>query len=160
MSKGYIVVEGAKCQCKFGNAPDTLVVQSQEKGFINDEAGSKKKIGNTMDIGMPLEAKTFGQCKLQPTLGGFLPCVPAVTQWQDPYDKVELANGGQILTENSKAACAIAGSPCIEFTTHGQTIGVNSSNVADADEEIQSQLNPLVNIKEMQEVALTHLETE
>ena len=57
------------CECEFGFTPDVLVVQSQTKGYINDGAGSQKLIANTMDLGIPFKAKTFGQCKLQPTSG-------------------------------------------------------------------------------------------
>ncbi|TPN80964.1 DUF4280 domain-containing protein [Aquimarina algicola] len=152
MSKGHVVVDGAICKCKFGNTPDTFVVQTQQKGYINDGAGSKKLIGNTMDIGMPLQAKTFGQCKLQPSNSGFLPCVPSITAWQDVYEKVELPNGGQILTEKSKATCAIAGASCIEFTYHGQTAAAGNSDIEQTNAQAQSQLNPLVNMKKFTEV--------
>ncbi|MCF6350554.1 MAG: DUF4280 domain-containing protein [Flavobacteriaceae bacterium] len=158
MSTGHVVVEGAICKCKFGFTPDSLVVQTQNKAFINDSVASKKLIGNTMDLGIPFQAKTFGKCKLQPTSSSHLPCVPAITQWTDFYDKVYLSNNGQILTEKSKATCAIAGSPCIEFIWHGQTAGIASTAIEEADEEVQSQLNPLVNTKKMEESYDNHLE--
>lgn len=160
MSTGHVVVDGAMCKCKFGTTPDTLVVLTQQKEYINDSGGSKKLIANTMDIGMPLKAKTFGQCKLQPSSSGYLPCVPAITQWQDFYDKVILSNQGQILTEKSKAMCAISGSPSVEFTWHGQTAAAGSSSVEQANEEVQSQLNPLVNVKKMVESLDNDLEVE
>ncbi|WP_158978255.1 DUF4280 domain-containing protein [Cellulophaga sp. L1A9] len=148
MSTGHVVVDGAICKCQFGDVPDVLVVQSQQKGYINDNA-SKKLIANTMDLGSPFKAKTFGQCKLQPMGSSFKPCMPMVTQWQEFYDKVILSNQGQILTEKSKATCAIAGAPCIEFTWHGQTAEGGAGNTEEeADEDIQSQLNPLVNPNE------------
>lgn len=159
MSTGHIVVQGASCECQFGNAPDDLVVESQSKEFINDSDGSKKLVGNTMDIGMPFKAKTFGQCKLQPTPSGYLSCIPNIQQWQDFYDKIELDNGGNILTEKSKGTCAISGTPCVKFTWHGQTAQSNSSNVEQTDEETQSYLNPLVNIKQM-EMSSGELECE
>ncbi|ADV50971.1 hypothetical protein Celal_3716 [Cellulophaga algicola DSM 14237] len=149
MSTGHVVVDGAICKCQFGDVPDVLVVQSQQKGYINDNA-AKKLIANTMDLGSPFKAKTFGQCKLQPMGSSFKPCMPMITQWQEFYDKVILSNQGQILTEKSKATCAIAGAPCVEFTWHGQTAeggGVGNTE-EEADEEIQSQLNPLVNPNE------------
>ncbi len=150
MSTGHIAVNGATCECQFGNAPDDLEVISQNKEFINDSAGSKKLVANTMDIGMPFKAKTFGQCKMQPTPSGYLSCIPAIQQWQDPYDKIELDNGGNILTENSKAICSISGTPCVKITWHGQIGQGNSENVAQTDEEVQNHLNPLVNIKKME----------
>ncbi|WP_199185109.1 DUF4280 domain-containing protein [Aquimarina sp. I32.4] len=143
MSRGHVVVDGAMCKCMHGNAPDTLVVQSQQKAYINDGDASRKLVGNSMDLGMPLQAKTFGQCKLQPSSSGYLPCIPNILRWQNYYNKVELSNGGQILTEESKATCAIAGAACIEFTFHGQTVGGESS-VQEADPETQVHLNPLV----------------
>lgn len=149
MSRGHIVVDGALCKCKFGNSLDTLVVLSQKKGYINDSGGSKKLIATTMDLGTPLKSKTFGQCKLQPSNTGFLPCIPAIIKWQDSFGKVILSNQGEILTEKSKAICAISGMPCIEFTWHGQTANIESNDIDSADEEILSQLNPLVNIKKM-----------
>ncbi|MCD8415943.1 DUF4280 domain-containing protein [Tenacibaculum dicentrarchi] len=160
MSTGHIVVQGASCECQFGNSPDDLVVQSQSKEFINDSGGSKKLIGNTMDIGMPFKGKTFGKCKLQPTSSGYLPCIPAIQQWQDTYDRIELDNGGNILTEKSKATCAISGTPCVKFTWHGQTAQGGSSNVAQTDEETQSHLNPMVNIKKMEVSKENDLDTE
>ncbi len=160
MSTGHLLVDGAMCKCKFGFAPDVIKVASQTKGYINDSAGSQKLIANTMDIGMPLQAKTFGQCKLQPTTGGYLPCVPALTQWQAPYDNVLLSNGGQILTENSKAMCAIAGSPCVEITWHGQSAATGAIAAAEAEPIVQSQLNPLVNIAKMVESQNNDLEIE
>lgn len=152
MSKGHIVVQGAMCKCKFGNTPDTLVVQTQTKGYVNDSEGSQKLIGNTMDIGMPLQAKTFGQCKLQPSSSGYLPCVPAITQWQAPYENVVLPNNGKILTEKSKGICAIAGSPCIEFTWHGQTTAPATPTTE--QQQVHSQLNPLASAKKYQQVTI------
>ncbi len=143
MSKGHVVVDGAICKCKFGATPDVLTVQSQTKAYINDSAASKKLIANTMDLGMPFQAKTFGPCKLKPTTGGHLPCVPAITQWQNPYDKVVLSNNGQILTENSKAACATSGSPSVEFTFHGQVATGAPAPPSAEEQEVISHLDPL-----------------
>ena len=143
MSKGHVVVDGAICKCKFGATPDVLTVQSQTKAYINDSTASKKLIANTMDLGMPFQAKTFGPCKLKPTTGGHLPCVPAITQWQNPYDKVVLSNNGQILTENSKAACATSGSPSVEFTFHGQVATGAPAPPSAEEQEAISHLDPL-----------------
>ncbi|MBL4746274.1 MAG: DUF4280 domain-containing protein [Flavobacteriaceae bacterium] len=148
MSTGHIAVNGAICECQFGLAPDELVVGAQSKEFINDDGG-KKLIANTKELPAPFKAKTFGTCKLQPTPGGYKTCQPNIQEWQDFYDKIELENGGNLLTEKSKAICSIAGTPCIKFTWHGQTAEGNSSNVAQTEEETQYQLNPLVNIKEL-----------
>ena len=137
------------CQCQQGFVPDLLKVLSQTKYSINDQVGSHKLIGNTMDLGIPFEAGTFGQCKLQPTGSSYMACVPAITAWEDAYDKVELGNGGQILTEESKAVCAIAGSAVVEFMTSGQMGAPQASNFEGADEEVHNQLNPLVDMEEV-----------
>lgn len=152
MSKGHVIVHGAMCKCKFGNVPDTLVVQTQTKGYVNDSEGSQKLIGNTMDIGMPFQAKTFGQCKLQPSSSGYLPCIPSITQWQDPYENVTLPNNGKVLTEKSKAICAIAGSPCVEFTWHGQTAAPGATGISEEQELVHSQLNPLAYAKKYKQI--------
>lgn len=144
---GHIVCDGALCQCKNGFTPDKLKVLSMPNEFVNDEKGTKKLVASTMDIGIPLEKGTFGQCKLQPSSSGYLPCIPSITSWQDFYDKVTLSNNGQVLVEGSKGICAIAGSPCVEFMMHGQQPSVSATEANETDETIQSQLNPLVNPK-------------
>lgn len=157
MSDVAIVCQGAMCKCKFGNTPDKIKIVSTHKEYVNETKGSMKMIATTMDIGQPFEVKTFGQCKLQPSSSGFLPCVPNIIQWQDFYDKVTLSNNGQILTEKSKAICAIAGAPCVEITFHGQTASPSQSQADQADEEIHSQLNPLARPKGAPEKPVEHV---
>lgn len=147
MSDVAIVCQGALCKCQNGFTPDTIKVINTHKEYVNESDGSMKMIATNMDIGQPFDAKTFGQCKLQPSSSGYLPCVPNIVQWQDFYDKVTLSNQGKILTEDSKAICAIAGSPCIEITFHGQTASPTQSQANKADEEIHAQLNPLARPK-------------
>ncbi|WP_055447615.1 DUF4280 domain-containing protein [Lacinutrix mariniflava] len=156
MSDVAIVCKGALCKCKFGNTPDQIEIVSTHKEFVNETSGSQKMIATTMDIGQPFLVKTFGQCKLQPTTGGFLPCVPAITQWQGFYDKVTLSNMGKILTEDSKAICAIAGAPCVEITFHGQVAVPGASQMQQAEEQVHAQLNPLANPQGAPEQEATH----
>ncbi|WP_103866707.1 MULTISPECIES: DUF4280 domain-containing protein [Aquimarina] len=141
---GHIVCNGALCQCKNGFTPDKLKVLSAPNEYVNDAEGAEKLIASTMDIGIPLEKGTFGQCKLQPSSSGYLPCIPSITTWQDFYDKVTLSNQGQVLVEDSKGICAIAGTPCVEFIMHGQQPSVSNTEVQEANEIVQSQLNPLI----------------
>ncbi|MFC5048285.1 DUF4280 domain-containing protein [Aquimarina hainanensis] len=149
---GHIVCNGAICQCKNGFTPDTLKVISTPNEYVNDPDGTEKLIASTMDLGIPLEKGTFGQCKLQPTSGGYLPCVPSITAWQDFYDKVTLSNEGQVLVKDSKGICAIAGTPCVEFIMHGQQPSVSATEVQQANETMQSQLNPLVDPKKTEDI--------
>lgn len=152
MSEKHLVCNGAICQCKFGTTPDKLKVK-QTDYYVNDSNGSEKSIANTMDIGQPFEANTFGSCKKMNNN----PCKPAVTEWKDFYDNVTLQNGGKILLENSKATCAVGGSPCIDITFHGQTASVTQHHAAKAEENKQSQLNPIVNVKELDGRESLHL---
>ncbi len=149
MSQKKVVCHGAMCKCQFGDFPDTLTVLSQQKNYINDTAGSQKLIATDKELGMPFQAKTFGQCKLQPTGSSFKPCMPNITKWDGVFEKTQLkANQGYPLLEDSKATCAISGSPCIEITFHGQTAAASSQNAENADEELMSQVLP-INVKEI-----------
>lgn len=86
MAQKEIIVQGAICECQFSFAPDKLKVLTQQKLYANDKDGSTKLIASDKDIGMTFEKNSFGQCKLQPTTGGYLPCVPALQQWQGMYE--------------------------------------------------------------------------
>ncbi len=56
-----------------------------------------------------------------------------------------MENQGFPLLEDSKATCAIAGSPCISILTHGQVATPSASNFEETEEEetIAQQLNPV-----------------
>ena len=53
------------------------------------------------------------------------------------------------MLEDSKAVCAIAGTPCIEIIDHGQRTEASAQNFKNANKEIQRQINPLVTPEEM-----------
>ena len=145
MSEKHIVVHEATCKCQYGNAPDKLTVTTQTKHYTNDSSMSKKLIATNKEIGQPFKKKTFGQCKLQPTLIGYKPCQPNITEWTGFYTEVTLdENSGNPLLEDSKATCVIAGKPCIEINDHGQIAEVGQRNMNNTDEETLAQLNPLV----------------
>jgi hypothetical protein len=155
MNKKAIVVQGAICKCQFGNAPDKIKVLSHNKEFANDPEGSKKLIVTTLEIGgATLEKNCFGTC---PKLGSPPPpCKPVITEWQDYYEEVTLSNGGHIILESSKAVCAIAGTPCIEIVHHGQIAEPSQQNFENADENVQGQLNPMIDMNEMLQAEHTH----
>lgn len=144
MAQKEIIVQGAICECQFGFTPDKLKVLTQQKHYANDKEGSTKLIATDKDIGMTFEKNSFGQCKLQPTTGGYLPCVPALQQWQGMYEDTILSNQGKILLEDSKGICAVAGSPCIKFTHTGQKAEPSQQNFDNADEELLVQVSPLM----------------
>lgn len=143
MGEKHLVCSGAICQCQFGTTPDQLKVKQQDY-YINEDAASKKAIANTKDIGQPFEANTFGSCKKMNNN----PCKPSITKWDGFYKKVTLQNQGNPLLEDSKATCAVGGSPCVEIKFHGQTAAVTVQQAAQANDDVQAQLNVLVNLKE------------
>lgn len=146
MAQKEIIVQGATCECQFGFQPDKLKVLTQQKHYANDKDASNKLIASDKDIGMTFEKNTFGKCKMQPTSGGYLPCVPALNQWQGMYEDTILTNGGKILLEDSKGTCSIAGSPCISFTHTGQKGQPSQQNMDNADEELLSQVSPVIDM--------------
>lgn len=90
MSEKHIVVQGAKCKCKFSVEPktDKLQVKTQTKHYANDKDGKDKLIATDKDIGQTLEKNTFGKCKMQPNgSGDYLPCQASITKWSGFYKK-------------------------------------------------------------------------
>ncbi|CAA0192964.1 DUF4280 domain-containing protein [Tenacibaculum maritimum] len=152
MSEKHLVVQGATCECQYGNAPDILKVASHSYEYANDKEARQKPIATSLEIGQPFEKNTFGNCKLQPTPGGYKPCQPNLTEWQGFYEDAILKNGGYILLENSKAICAIAGAPCVKVADHGQAAEACSQNMKNADKDTSAQLNPMVNPAEIGKV--------
>lgn len=148
MAEKHIVVQGAMCKCQFGQVPDKIKVLSHKKEYANDKDASKKLIVTTKEIGgTTLENNTFGNC---PKMGNPPPpCKPMITEWKDFYKDVTLSNGGNIILEDSKAVCAIAGTPCIEIIDHGQRAEASQQNFKNANQDVQQQINPLIDSESM-----------
>ena len=156
MAEKHIVVQGATCKCKFSVAPQTdkLKVLTQTKEFANDKDGSKKLIATDKEIGQTLEKNTFGNCKMQPNGTSYNPCMAVITKWSGVYEKVIFEeNSGKILLENSKATCPIGGPDCISIDKHGQTAEGSAQNTKNTNKDVQSQLNPIVNLDDMEKEA-------
>ncbi|ROI06364.1 DUF4280 domain-containing protein [Chryseobacterium sp. G0240] len=159
MAEKHIVVQGATCKCQFGQVPDKLKVLTHQKEYANDKDASRKLIVTTKEIGgSTFEKNTFGNCTKQGSPPP--PCKIMVTEWQNFYDKVQLSNGGFIIVEDSKAVCAIAGTPCIEVIDHGQRAEASRQNFKNADRDIQQQINPLVDSEEMSKDQLSYDEQD
>ncbi|WP_295811469.1 DUF4280 domain-containing protein [uncultured Apibacter sp.] len=150
MAEKYIVVQGATCKCQFGNTSDVLLVKTHAHDFANDSEGKEKAIATTKEIGSStLQNNSFGSCS---KLGSPPPpCKVNITQWTGFYEKVTLSNQGKVLLEDSKAVCAVAGTPCISITHHGQIEEPSMQNFKNVDRKIQSQLNPLIDIQDMEQ---------
>ena len=158
MSEKHIVVQGATVKCKFSVEPklDKLKVKTQSKHYANDKDAADKLIATDNDIGQTLEKNTFGKCKMQPNgSGDFLPCQAVITKWSGFYEKVTLSNQGKILLEDSKATCPIGGPDCILIDNHGQKAEVSEQNVKKANPQVNSQINPLVDVTELYEIPHT-----
>lgn len=151
MAEKRLVVNGALCACNFGAAPDKLKVATNSKEYANDSDGSKKAIATTKDIGSTFEAGTFGACAKQQGSA----CKSTITAWSGFYEQVELYNGGNPLLEDSKATCPIGGKDCIRITFHGQTDEVTQQNVDNTKPEVTSALNPIVDISELDDAAVS-----
>ncbi|PST83472.1 DUF4280 domain-containing protein [Pedobacter yulinensis] len=139
MAEKHIVVQGAQCMCKFGSAPDKLKVLTHAKEYANDQEGSTKPIATTKDIGATFEKNMFGSCSKMNNR----PCNAVVTEWSAYYEDTILSNGGKVLLEDSKATCPVGGKDCIEIIQHGQKAEPSAQNFANADKNVQAQLNPL-----------------
>ena len=140
MSEKHLVCQGAICKCQFGTAPDKLMVKTQSKRYINDKEGSDKLMVTHVDIGATFEKNTFGSCAKMNNN----PCTPTVTKWDGYYEKITVEdNGGNALLEDSKATCAISGTPSIEIIFHGQTAEPNQQNVDNVCPEVAAQLLPV-----------------
>lgn len=156
MGEKHIVVQDALCKCQFGQLPDKIKVLSHKKEYANDKEAYKKLIVTTKEIGATtLEKNTFGNCTKMGSPPP--PCKPMITEWKGFYKDVVLSNGGNIILEDSKAVCAIAGTPCIEIIDHGQKTEAGEQNFKNADKDVQQQINPLVKSNEMYEEQPTHL---
>ena len=77
----------------------------------------QKLIGTDADTIPMVNVKPFGLCRLKPTPGGFLPCIPVLTKWQDTKDDMEVM-GSKPLLNKSCIQCSIGGK--IEFQSTGQ----------------------------------------
>ena len=90
------------------------------------------------------EKKTFGSCKKMNNN----PCTATVTAWSGYYEKEKYSPpDGYILLEDSKATCPIGGKDCIRIKKTGQIGEPTSKNIQNADEELQSHVNPFINMK-------------
>ncbi|WP_440135114.1 PAAR-like protein, partial [Chitinophaga sancti] len=138
MSEKHFVVQGATCKCDYGASPDKLKIAANDRDYINDGSGDAKPIASTKDLGQPLEAKTFGRCS-KVNSG----CSVNITKWDSFYNKITLTNGGKILTEDSKATCAVSGSPCITIINHGQVAQVSSVHFDNVEVSTMAALNPM-----------------
>ena len=77
-----IITDTAELSCNQGTATSKLNVTSQD--FVTIEG---KAMATEEDKQANSNIQPFKQCKLKPSSGGYLPCVPAPIQWEDAAEK-------------------------------------------------------------------------
>ena len=77
-----IITNTAELSCNQGTATSKLNVTSQD--FVTIEG---KAMAAEEDKQANSNIQPFKQCKLKPSSGGYLPCVPAPIKWEDAAEK-------------------------------------------------------------------------
>ncbi|WP_374464519.1 PAAR-like protein [Chryseobacterium sp.] len=146
----YFVVQKGTVQCNQGFKFPKFKVTSHQKHYWNDEEGNADYLAVTEDdLQLDPAAQPFGQCKLKPTSGGYLPCAYAPAgKWQKTYEKVKVM-GKSCLTEISELMCSTGGK--ITILKHGQQSETGKSHVAKANTQEQQVYNPVVDFDEFKE---------
>ncbi|MBD3907304.1 DUF4280 domain-containing protein [Chryseobacterium sp. C-2] len=139
----YFVVHNAKCVCdKAVNPKQTadLQVTTHKIIVLNDQAGKFAATEDDKTFIPP--AATFGQCKLKPTTGGYLPCqLAAAPKWTKTYDSTQV-QGKNTLTEISELMCMIGGK--ITIDKHGQTDSVSNAHADNTNPLELAAVNPAI----------------
>lgn len=143
----YFVIQKGTVQCNQGFKFPKFKVTSHQKHYWNNKEGEADYLAVTEDdLQFDPPAQPFGQCKLKPTSGGYLPCAYAAAgKWQKPYEKVKVM-GKSCLTEISELMCTTGGK--ITILKHGQQSEAGKSNVASAKSQEQQVYNPVINFDE------------
>lgn len=146
----YFVIQKGIVQCNQGFKFPSFKVTSHQKHYWNSGEGKADFLAVTEDdLMLDPAAMPFGQCKLKPSSGGYLPCTYAPAgKWQKPYEKVKVM-GHSCLTEISELMCTVGGK--ITILKHGQQSEAGKSNVAKSNTEEQQVFNPIVDFDEFKE---------
>lgn len=146
----HFVIQKGMAQCDKGFTFPKFKVTSHQKHYWNDKDGKADFLAVTEDdLTFDPAAQPFGQCKLQPSSGGYLPCSYAPAgKWTKTYEKVKVM-GKSCLTECSELMCGIGGK--ITVMKHGQISVAGKSNVRNADSREQQVYNPIINFEELKQ---------
>ncbi|MDR4953705.1 DUF4280 domain-containing protein [Chryseobacterium sp. ES2] len=146
----YFIVQKGTVQCNQGFKFPKFKVTSHQKHYWNDEEGQADYLAVTEDdLQLDPAAQPFGQCKLKPTSGGYLPCAYAPAgKWQKTYEKVKVM-GKSCLTEISELMCSTGGK--ITILKHGQQSETSKSQVGKANTQEQQVYNPVVDFDAFKE---------
>lgn len=146
----YFVIQKGMCQCDQGFKFPKFKVSSHQKHYWNDKEGQSDYLAVTEDdLTLDPPAMPFGNCKLKPSSGGYLPCAYAPSgKWQKTYGKVKVMEK-KCVTELSELMCATGGK--ITIFKHGQQSEAGKSNVNKADTQEQHVYNPIMDYEEFKE---------
>jgi hypothetical protein len=108
------ITDTAQLSCNQGTVPSNLSVTSQ-----NFSTAEGKHIATEQDKQANTNIKPFGQCKLKPSSGGYLPCIPTPVFWEKTAEKHSI-NNYRILTEDSFCMCTIGGKIEIAHKGHDE----------------------------------------
>lgn len=146
----YFVIQKGMCQCNQGFKFPKFKVTSHQKHYWNDEEGNADYLAVTEDdLTFDPPAMPFGNCKLKPTSGGYLPCAYAPAgKWTKTYEKVKVM-GKSCVTEISELMCATGGK--ITILKHGQQSEAGKSNVMNANSQEQRVYNPILDFEEFKD---------
>lgn len=149
----YFVVQRGQCQCNQGFKFPKFKVTSHQKHYWNNKDGQADYLAVTEDdLTFDPPAMPFGNCKLKPSSGGYLPCAFAPAgKWTRTYEKVKVM-GKSCVTEISELMCSTGGK--ITILKHGQRSEVGKSNVENTNPNEQHIYNPIVNFEKFQEEIL------
>ena len=146
----YFIIQKGIAQCNQGFKYPNFKVTSHQKHYWNDADGKSDYLAVTEDdLQFSPSLQPFGQCRLKPTSGGYLPCIYSPSgKWQNAYEKVKVIEKS-CLTEVSELMCSTGGK--IMVFKHGQQSEIRKNQVSNALTQEQQVYNPLVNFDEFKE---------
>lgn len=146
----HFIIQKGMCQCNQGFKFPKFKVTSHQKHYWNDADGQVDYLAVTEDdLTFDPSAMPFGNCKLRPTSGGYLPCVYSPAgKWQKACDKIKVMDKS-CLTEISELMCATGGK--ITILKHGQQSKVGKKNIENASSFEQQIYNPVIDFDEFKD---------
>lgn len=145
MSTGkHFVIQKGKAICNKGSSFPSFKVSSHNKHYWNDSGNSDVYLAVTEDdTKFTPSSASFGSCALKRGK----PCkFSPVGKWTKTYDKVSIM-GKKPVIEGSELMCSVGGK--IKVLQHGQSASVSKSNVESADQDIQEELDPMMDMNEL-----------
>lgn len=146
----HFVIQKGRAICNQGNLSPQFRVTSHRKHYWNDEAGQPDFLAVTEDdVQFSPSGASFGQCRLKPSSGGYLPCTFAPAgKWQNTYEKVKVM-GKACVTEVSELMCTVGGTVTVK--DHGQTTSLGIHQIKNTDAKEQYLINPILDESQFRE---------